>query len=245
MRAMRRSEITMSVPAARGVAPAEQERQLADVRGKDGAVYDRAAENRAGFGARLARAAKLRGQDVHANHREVGEIEDLVLDLDRGTAIALMEANDDFVRADGNFLVPLKHFQFTADRDALTTTLAATDFPQTLGKVDRDPIAGTATKTDRNRGEVQLTPTGRDANTYPKRNIDPTLQSAARSLRQIWDAHPDLAKLDLRVTAENGKLMFRGNVPNEDLWERAKDTAEGVIRGIDIENHISITTPAR
>ena len=70
-------------------------------------------------------------------------------------------------------------------------------------------------------------------------------QSAARSIRQIWDTNPELAKLDLTVTPENGRLVFRGTVPNADVWEKAKDTAEGVVRGIDITNHISIADDSR
>ena len=249
---------------------ADQQRQLADTRRDGSTATDRdESADRGDFGQRLARAAKLRGLDVRANNREVGEIEDIVLDLERGTATALMEADDDFARADSNFLVPLDRFQFTADRDALTTTLVATDFPSAQFG-DRETVADTATQTTSERvaaeqrstnaganrettstrtqtsgTDERLTPTGRTDNADRTTGVDPALQSAARSIRQIWDAHPDLAKLELRVTAENGKLIFRGTVPNVDLWERAKDTAEGVVRGVEIENHISIGNRAR
>lgn len=249
---------------------ADQQRQLADTRGNGSTATDsNESAYRGDFGQRLARAAKLRGLDVRANNQEVGEIEDIVLDLERGTATALMDADDDFARADSNFLVPLNQFQFTADRDALTTTLAATDFSSArVG--DRDTVADAITQTTSDRvaaeqrspnaagnrettntrtqtsgTDEQLTPTGRTESADANANAAPALQSAARSIRQIWDAHPDLAKLDLRVTAENGKLIFRGTVPNTDLWERAKDTAEGVVRGVEIENHISIGNRAR
>ena len=250
---------------------ADHQRQSADTRGNGSTATDsNESANRGDFGQRLARAAKLRGLDVRSNNREVGEIEDIVLDFNRGTATALMDVDDDFARADSNFLVPLNQFQFTTNRDALTTTLAATDFSSARFG-DRDPVADAATQTTSDRVTVeqrstnagasskettniraqtsgtdeQLTPTGRTESADASANVAPALQSAARSIRQIWDAHPDLAKLDLRVTAENGKLVFRGTVPSTDLWERAKDTAEGVVRGVEIDNHISIGNRAR
>ena len=86
--------------------------------------------------------------------------------------------------------------------------------------------------------------TGRES-TDAARNQDPVVQSAARAVRQIWDANPELRNQNLRVTAENGRLVFNGSVPNTELWERARDSAEGVVRGIEIVNHISINSGTR
>jgi osmotically-inducible protein OsmY len=90
--------------------------------------------------------------------------------------------------------------------------------------------------------DERLTPTGRATTTVPdaRTNVDPALESAARAIKQRWDANPELAKLNLRVEPANGRLVFSGSVPSTELWERAKDTAESIVRGIEIENRISI-----
>lgn len=90
----------------------------------------------------------------------------------------------------------------------------------------------------------QPTATGR-ASSDTGRSQDPVVLSAARAVRQIWDANPELRNQDLRVTAENGRLVFNGAVPSTELWERARDSAESVVRGIEIVNHISIGNGTR
>lgn len=70
--------------------------------------------------------------------------------------------------------------------------------------------------------------------------LDPVLVSASQAVRQIWAANPQLAELNLRVRPVGDRLVFEGQVPNAELWERAKDTAEGVITRIPIENRIRI-----
>jgi sporulation protein YlmC with PRC-barrel domain len=198
-----------------------QQRQLADA-GYAGRQV------RADQGSRLARAAKLRGKSVRRDGQEIGKVQDILLDFDHGTATALLDPEDDFAGSNRNFVVPLERLKMSAN-DTVTTSLTRADFRENSGnQFSRSRAA------DSNR---PLSPTGRTDNTA---KVDPVLQSAARSIRQIWDANPDLAKLNLTVAPENGHLVFRGSVPNAELWEKAKDTAEGEVRGIDIVNHIAI-----
>lgn len=88
--------------------------------------------------------------------------------------------------------------------------------------------------------EQAPTPTGRMDAAQGSQSIDPVLQSAARAIRQAWDANPELAKLDLRVTPQNGRLVFQGTVPNAELRQRAKSTAEEVLSKIRVEDQISV-----
>lgn len=94
-------------------------------------------------------------------------------------------------------------------------------------------------------GVGQPAATGRESVHRTNGNQDPTMQSAARAVRQIWDADPELRNQNLRVTAENGRLIFNGSVPSTELWERARDSAGSVVRSIEIENHISIQSGTR
>jgi sporulation protein YlmC with PRC-barrel domain/osmotically-inducible protein OsmY len=214
-------------------------------------------EDRGDFGRRLVLADKLRGKSVLANAREVGEIEAIVIDFDGGTAAALLDPEDEFVRAEGDFIVPLNRFEFTPDREALTTTLTAADFSRTAG--GQEGVAGARTQTrsesdsagegradaaTARSGDEQLTPTGRASGADRSQDIDPALQSAARSVRQLWDTHPELAKLDLRVTVEEGKIVLRGQVPDADLRERARDAARPAVLGIEVDNQITVAKSA-
>jgi sporulation protein YlmC with PRC-barrel domain len=96
--------------------------------------------------------------------------------------------------------------------------------------------------TERRETEVRaerqpaVEPTGRESRPIP----EATLQSAARSISQLWETHPSLGRLGLRASHEDGRLVLSGTVPNKELWELAKDTAEGQVRGLPIDNRIRI-----
>lgn len=84
--------------------------------------------------------------------------------------------------------------------------------------------------------EPAVEPTGRESRPIP----EATLQSAARTISQLWETHPTLGRLGLRATPENGRIVLSGTVANQELWELAKDTAEGQVRGLPIDNRIRI-----
>lgn len=217
------------------------------------------------FGRRMVRATKLKGKSVRAGNDEVGEIDDVIIDFDRGVAMALVDVESDFAGSDDEYLIPMTKLEFGVGQKNVTTKLTRTDFQDAHSRrndrserrmtnaertdetrVNERQVRSTA---DRQQERVQrstnaavnqddrLTPTGRTA---AGSTVDPAVESAARAIKQMWEQHPQLAKLNLKVAAENGKLVFRGSVPNKELWERAKDTAKDVVRGIDIENRITI-----
>jgi sporulation protein YlmC with PRC-barrel domain len=110
----------------------------------------------------LIRASVIRGKSVLADGRHVGNIENIILDLDRGTAAALLDSSGEFTGTRGKYLVPLGRLQFTTPpRDAVVTTLTREDFhraqPSTFTPLR--PTAATNTDTDE-----QLAPTGRTDN---------------------------------------------------------------------------------
>lgn len=194
----------------------------------------------ADYSQRFMRASTLPGKLIQTGGRDIGEVEDVIIDFNSGTATAVVATDSAFTGSDHSYLVPTTLLQAGANpHDAFTTHLTRADFSravQASGNIG--PAAADANNRRATRTDEPVTPTGRATET--RSSVDPMLLSAARSVRQIWDAHPELAKLNLQVTAENGRLVFQGTVPNVELWERAKDTAEGVISRIDIQNRISI-----
>lgn len=232
------------------------------------------------FAGRMVRATDLQGKTVRANNQELGEIEDIIIDFQRGTASALIDAESEFTGSDRDFLVSLQKLQIRGrDQEMITTELSRADFER--AEPSQESVAASISERDERRATVtsdagqtrttttdvdvqqrqdrvsgtsatasgsvsvdrdeQLTPTGRtETRAANNAKLDPALESAARSVQQLWEAHPELAKLNLEASAENGRLILQGSVPNQDAWERAKDAAEGVVRGIDIENRITI-----
>jgi sporulation protein YlmC with PRC-barrel domain len=110
----------------------------------------------AGDAQRMVRASDFRGKEVRAGDREVGDIDAVIIDFNSGTAMALLDPENDFVESDEKFLVPLSQLTFPGrGREPVTTTLSASDFQQAQPATQATYTAtGRTTSTD-------LSPTGR------------------------------------------------------------------------------------
>lgn len=162
----------------------------------------------------------------------------LQLGMARNDPIITTLTQDDFRRAGSQVAarVETRDRDFsTYDRNVTTRQDATVAVGTSAPMYDRDYRRSEVTVPTQPGRNDSPTPTGMDST-----QVDPVLQSAARAIRQVWDAHPELAKLDLRVTPQNGRLVFEGNVPNAQLWERAKDAAESVISRLKVDNRIMI-----
>jgi sporulation protein YlmC with PRC-barrel domain len=105
---------------------------------------------------RLIRASALRGKKVTAGDRHVGNVENIILDLEQGTAAALLDASGEFTGTTGKYLVPLSRLAITAPpQNMVSTVLTRADFdraqPSNFG-LSSDP-----------RSEPGLSPTGRSS----------------------------------------------------------------------------------
>ncbi|MEO5958780.1 MAG: PRC-barrel domain-containing protein [Opitutaceae bacterium] len=108
----------------------------------------------------LVRATQLRGKNVRSSDRPVGEIEEIVLDLDRGTVAALFDSAGEFTGTSAKYLVPLSRFAFTyPGLTPITTTLVREDFARAQPSVFA-PLP-TAASSATPPHEAPLTPTGR------------------------------------------------------------------------------------
>lgn len=122
---------------------------------------------------------------------------------------------------------------------AVATSIRGSEPAPDTGTGTRQTLSSSAQPTA-SSSSVSTSAAGAPTGKTPADSIDPVFRSAARAVRQIWDANPDLAKLDLRVTPTATGLLFEGMVPDARAWERAKDTAEGVITRIHIDNRIRV-----
>jgi sporulation protein YlmC with PRC-barrel domain len=108
----------------------------------------------------LIRASTIRGKAVRATDRKVGNIENIIIDLARGTAAALIDSSGEFTGTAGKYLVPLSRLVFeNPSRNPVGTTLTRADFdaarPISMG-LTRSPADPA-----RSSGELAPTPTGR------------------------------------------------------------------------------------
>lgn len=185
---------------------------------------------RSNYRPRLMGASRIAGRTVHSNGQEAGTLTDVMIHLDRRMALALLDATADFAGMKREFLVPLNRLQVVrGQKDPVTTDFTRADFRR-VGS-NQGTVATSKSPTQ----EDQPTPTGRTEST-----ARPDLQTEIRAVREVWAVHPELSKLNLSVTGENGKLVLRGKAPNSELGDRARDTAQAVTRGVELDNQITI-----
>lgn len=228
-------------------------------------------------------ASSLFGKELHADNQEVGEVEDVFVDVQRGRAMAVVEIDPDFTGSEQDYLIPLKAVQVPAgETERVHTSLSAREFQQATGlaaasapaeetqdsgwvrrserraeraeeraereaEVRRARTAVDAERQreiERERNENSPSPTGQPSG-YNANENTAVLESAARAVRQSWEAHDELRPYRLRVAPRENRLVFEGTVPSAELWERAEDAAEAVISRIEVENRIRIDDQRR
>jgi sporulation protein YlmC with PRC-barrel domain len=81
----------------------------------------------------MVRASILRGKAVHAGNVKVGDIENIIIDLERGTAGALIDSSGAFTGTTAKYIVPLGSLTFSdARQDPIGTTLTRADFDRAV-----------------------------------------------------------------------------------------------------------------
>jgi sporulation protein YlmC with PRC-barrel domain len=106
----------------------------------------------------LVCASKLSGKQVRTGNEDVGTVETVAVDLNQGTATAVVKTNSAFAGTDATFFVPFMNLQIdSAESPTITTTLERSDFTQAQSaQSSSTTTAGVASTSD-----SSLTPTGR------------------------------------------------------------------------------------
>lgn len=78
----------------------------------------------------LFRASSFEDKSLRSDNTEVGEVEHIVVDLQSGKAMALVDVNAGFVTSGGKFLVPFNKLEVgSGATESITTSLLRSDFP--------------------------------------------------------------------------------------------------------------------
>lgn len=110
-------------------------------------------------------ASNLKGKDLRSGNEEIGEIENVAIDLQQGIAMAVVKVESAAAAGgDNTFHVPFESLQISSTgADSVSTTLARTDFTQVQSSSQASTSASTSTSTT----DEALSPTGRTSTSQP------------------------------------------------------------------------------
>ena len=191
----------------------------------------------------LIRASVIRGKSIRAADRKVGDVENIILDLDRGTAGALVDTAGEFTGTSGKYVIPLSHLSFNDSRqNVIATTLSRADFDRARPAIfvtEANVTAPPAPPVP----EPVLTPTGPTQDyvvvNQPAQPVDNAV-AAARAVRRAIDSDPTLIAENVNVTVENGRVVLRGTVRNEGVRANLENAAKRVVSPGSFDSHISV-----
>ena len=196
----------------------------------------------------LAFATHLSGKDLMNGNQEVGDVEDVIVNMSNQRASLLIDPNDNFTGSNEKFVVSLNKVSgFGQGREKLTTDLTRNEFeratPAQQGYWD------TAPETYVYRWSTFVYPYA--ASSAGAVNTDGQMRRGSNdrndSVAMIKDALRNDAslkkgaeKVDVRRVGE--QVVLSGTVATEDLKGKIEDKAEQLARGLDVENRIQIAT---
>ncbi len=188
--------------------------------------------------------SEIRGKDVRSGDQEIGEIDDVVVQPGSHRAVALLDADDDFVGDDRHYIVPLAKLN-GFNTDTLTTNLGRQDFTR-VGEFSEAswsvPVTYVSTlyvwPIDTVSGERDDRAAGRSTNTGSADGGSG--QAPIAAIREAVRDETSNANADVRVITEEDKVVLRGTVPNEDLKDRIEERAEQIASGWEIDNQIRV-----
>lgn len=140
------------------------------------------------------------------------------------------------------------HEKSIAEKSAITSTpgadTAAADGNKASTHATEQPAkraADIATSTPaRPSGDENLTPTGQTSADQNPQGASGTLITTARAVRKALDDDATLARLNVQVTPENGKLVLRGTVGSEELKSTIQEKAKRTVHATEIDNQLTV-----
>jgi hypothetical protein len=162
------------------------------------------------------RATGLRGKSVNAGNQSAGIIEDVLIDVPRRTAAAVLKGTLVFATTEKPFVVPLSQLQFGSGTPlTLTTSLTQNDFV-------RARTAAQATAANTNAPLSQ-------ANAMP----------SASAIQQAVERHTSVARGAVNVIPES-RLVLRGTVESEQKKAEVERAARAAAPGVRIDSEITV-----
>jgi len=189
----------------------------------------------------LVLASEIIGREILSGQQAVGEVEDVIVQIQSGNAAALLDPKDDFAGTDQKYLVPFSKLMRTNEK-TLSTTLTRADFSSARTTSDdswaRSPGGGTAlfvwpslASLQRQGGQRVTSLEGGAQAQAPVEAIQQAIQSDPKSARS-----PGL----ISIVASGNRVILGGTVQSEEVKERIGDRAQKAAQGWNIENQIRV-----
>jgi sporulation protein YlmC with PRC-barrel domain len=211
----------------------------------------------------LLRVSSLLGKNLKNAGQDVGEIEDVIVDVPSRRATALLDPDNDFAGTNEKYLIGFDQIMRNPDKkDAFSTMLtraefagakpARNDWSRTekgypyvwsgysythgVGYMPVNTVAGQDPAIVRTDKDL----TRRDSD----RHNDIRLSVA--DVRQMLDKDPVLADAARHVILreENNKLVIRGTAASKDLRGKIADRVEDLAKGWNVDNEIEVRSAA-
>jgi hypothetical protein len=205
----------------------------------------------------LLRISGIQGMTVRSGDAEVGQVQDVVLSPEDGTASALLEPSPEFGTPNRRFLVPLHRLHLQAQGNGFATSnLSRSEFDRaqlvpssTVSRApERPPGTGQARMVEApdspavSAVEPSLAATGRTGDAYTADvGMSASLTAAVRAVRQAVDnAEVAATQANVQVVPENGRVVLRGSVENPRIREELERLARSAAPQAEIVNQITV-----
>lgn len=222
----------------------------------------------------LMRVSKLIGKDLTNAGQEVGEIEDVIINFQNRRASVLIDADDDFVGTDQEYIINFNRLTVAANNEnVFNTTLTREDFSRatpaqtdwwivTTGQpyvwtgyiytagsgysADANANASAMASTRNNNNNNAQASTSASSNRNANANASGSDRASVSAVRDAIQNDPALSSAAKQVTIreQNRTLVISGTVPSEDMKERIADKVEEAARGWNVDNKLTVRAAA-
>lgn len=192
----------------------------------------------------LVLTSEIIGRQIRSGEQSVGEVENVIVQTQSGSAAALLDPNDDFAGTDQKYLVPFSKL-LGARENAVNTALTRQDFSSARVSSDdswtRGQGGGNALFVWPSYASIQQA--GTQQVTSLDRSAQGALQQApVEAIQQALQSDPSSANNQgiISIVASGDRVILSGTVQSEDVKERIGSRAEQAAQGWNIENQIRV-----
>ena len=185
-------------------------------------------------------ANEIQGKSVRADDKDVGTIEDVVVDRDTGVVAALIDPSPEFASSNARFLVPLGRLELAEPQgDVIVANIAPSDFAQARPV----PRSTTASQITTRPDESRLTPTGRESADQKPGPTAAAVLAAGDAVSKALATDPTFSAAAIEVTTESGKVVLRGAVDSEQAQQNIERAARAAAPLVPIDSKITVKRP--
>jgi sporulation protein YlmC with PRC-barrel domain len=202
---------------------------------------------------RLMRVSTLIGKEIKNAGQEVGEIEDVIVDLSSRRGSALIDPEDDYVGTNQEYIINFDQLMVSPDRrDTYTTTLTRSDFERAeparndwASVMTGYPYAWTGYTYSPGIGYMATGDAGpnssiaRDLNTSDRKMTVADVRAALDHDAELADAARHVT-----LTQEGRKLVIRGTLASKDLKEKIADRVDELAKGWNVDDETTVKSAA-